>query len=77
VVEHEKKSEVMSPLDGERGKLYRAIRCSNARNCGEALLLAETDKAKPESLAGAEVRCPFCTRVTTVDHRRLFVREIR
>jgi hypothetical protein len=64
------------PIQGERGKAYHAIKCSDKHNCGDTLLLAEYSATFDESLDGDEVQCPFCKRVTTVERRRLHVHHI-
>jgi hypothetical protein len=64
------------PIQGERGKAYRAIKCSDKHNCGDKLLLTEYSETFDESLDGDEVQCPFCKRITLIERRRLYVHHI-
>jgi phage FluMu protein Com len=66
----------MQPLHGERGRLYFAIKCSSPR-CEEVLLLAEVNSVEKSDLDGKTVRCSVCTKETSIEDRRIFVREIR
>ena len=59
------------PIQGERGKRYHAIKCSDTHNCGDKLLLAEYSETFDESLDGDEVQCPSCKRITLIEQRRL------
>jgi hypothetical protein len=74
----------MTPIHGERGKQYYAIKCGN-RECRESLILIEIpaqssweeDKALRGKLLNLNVRCLMCAQETPILERQLFVLDVR